>query len=141
MSGRFFLDTNVLVYSFDDTAPAKRDRARALIADALEGQGLISYQVVQEFLNVALRKFAQPMTATQATTYLDGVLAPLCALQSSVPLYHDALAVRLRWGFSFYDALIVASARRAGCSTLYSEDLQHGQDLDGLVVVDPFRGA
>jgi predicted nucleic acid-binding protein len=70
---------------------------------------------------------------------LEGVLAPLCAVHSSLPLYHEAVAVQLRWRFSFYDALVVASAKRAGCEILYTEDLQHGQDVGGVVVVDPFR--
>ncbi len=139
MTGRFFLDTNVFVYSFDDSAPSKRNRARQLITTALEGQGAISYQVVQEFLNVAQRRFARPMTSEQAHEYLDAVLAPLCVVQSNLDLYRDALAVKLRWGFAFYDSLIVAGAHQAGCDTLYSEDLQHGQALDGLTVVNPFR--
>lgn len=133
------MDTNILVYSFDDRDSAKRERARALIEAALEGEGVISVQVIQEFLNVALRKFVPPLSCEQARDVLDGVLEPLCGVQSDAELYRDALAMKLRWGFAFYDALIVAGARRAGCSTLYSEDLQHGQDLGGLVVIDPFR--
>ena len=75
----------------------------------------------------------------EARAYLDVVLAPLCLVHTSIPLVERALAVRLRWGFSWFDALVVAGAMEAGCSVLYSEDLQHGQDLDGLRVVDPFR--
>ena len=141
MSGRFFLDTNILVYSFDATAPRKRDRARELVATALEGAGMISFQVVQEFLNVALLKFASPMTVEQAQEYLDGVLVPLCRVQSDPDLYREALSARLRWRFSFYDSLVVAAALRSGCDTLYSEDLQHGQRIGRLTVVDPFREA
>ncbi|MCB9664964.1 MAG: PIN domain-containing protein [Alphaproteobacteria bacterium] len=109
------------------------------MADALEGRGAISAQVVQEFLNVALRRFERPMSLDEARAYLDVVLAPLCLVHTSIPLVERALAVRLRWGFSWFDALVVAGAMEAGCSVLYSEDLQHGQDLDGLRVVDPFR--
>ncbi len=58
---------------------------------------------------------------------------------ASGPLYHRALDVQARWRFSFYDSLIVASALQAGCHTLLSEDLQHGQKMEGLTVVDPFR--
>ncbi len=127
MSARFFLDTNILVYSFDATDTRKRDRARELIASALEGGGMISFQVVQEFLNVGLRKFARPMTIEQSRDYLDAVLVPLCRVQSDPDLYREALSAHLRWRFSFYDSLIVAAALRSGCDTLYSEDLQHGQ--------------
>ncbi len=139
MSARYFLDTNILVYSFDQTDTRKRDRARELIAAALAGAGTISFQVVQEFLNVALRKFARPMTIDGALEYLDAVLVPLCRVQSDPELYRDALAVHLRWRFSFYDSLVVAAAQRSGCKILYSEDLQHGQQLGELKVVDPFR--
>lgn len=140
MSGSFFLDTNILVYSFDANAPAKRDRARQLITSALEGAGMISFQVVQEFLNLALRKFENPMSPDQANAYLEGVLIPLCRIHSDPDLYKEALAVKIRWGFSFYDSLIVAAARGGGCQVLYSEDLQHGQNIGGLAVVNPFLG-
>ncbi|MBT3217543.1 MAG: PIN domain-containing protein [Proteobacteria bacterium] len=141
MSDKYFLDTNILVYSFDDTDVRKRSRARELISTALQGSGTISYQVVQEFLNVALRKFARPMTINEAQDYLDAVLVPLCQIHSEPDLYKDALVVRLRWRFSFYDSLVVAAAQRAGCDILYSEDLQHGQQLGGVTVIDPFRSA
>lgn len=141
MNDKYFLDTNILVYSFDETDERKRERARELIAAGLEGPGTISFQVVQEFLNVALRKFARPMTIDQARDYLDAVLVPLCRVQSEPDIYREALAAHLRWRFSFYDSLVVAAALRSGCAILYSEDLQHGQELGDLVIVDPFRDA
>ncbi len=138
MNARFFLDTNILVYSFDATAPLKRQRARELISTGLSGLGAISFQVVQEFLNVALRRFARPMSAQEARIYLDEVLVPLCQVQSDPDLYREALEIHARWGFSLYDAQLVAAALRAGCETLFSEDLQNGQQLGGLRVVNPF---
>lgn len=138
MSGRFFLDTHILVYSFDPTDSHRQERAQALISTALEGAGVISFQVVQEFLNVALRKFTPPMSVDQAQRYLDVVLVPLCKVQSDPDLYREALAVQLRWRFSFYDSLVVAAAHRAGCEVLCSEDLQHGQRVGGVAVVNPF---
>ena len=139
MSDRYFLDTNILVYTFDDTDPKKRERARALVGTALEGQGIISFQIVQEFLNVALRRFARPMTSDEAQAYLDAVLGPLCRVQSEPDLYREALAIHQRWRFSFYDSLVVAAALRSDCGVLYSEDLQHGQEIGDLVIVNPFR--
>jgi predicted nucleic acid-binding protein len=141
MSGRFFLDTHILVDSFDATDGRRRQqRAQALIATGLEGAGVISFQVVQEFLNVALRKFTTPMSVEQAQRYLEVVLVPLCRVQSDPDLYREALAVRLRWRFSWSDSLVVAAAQRAGREVQYSEDLQHGQQLGGVRVEDPFRG-
>jgi predicted nucleic acid-binding protein len=139
MSDSYFLDTNVLIYSFDGAEPAKQARARELVAEGLRGPGAISFQVVQEFLNVALRKFAQPMTSEQAREYLDAVLLPMCRLHSEPDLYRDALALRVRHQFSWYDALIVGAALRCRCVRLYSEDLQHGQKVGSLTILNPFR--
>lgn len=94
---------------------------------------------MQECLNVILRKAEVALSPEEARSYLDAVLAPLMRVTASEALYHHALDVQARWRFSFYDALIVAGAMAAGCRTLLSEDLQHGQALDSLTVIDPFR--
>lgn len=139
MSADYFLDTNVLVYSFDDGDARKRHVATSLIERALaEGCGVISYQVVQEFLSLATRKFARKMSADIALTYVDGVLEPLCGVHSSIALYRRALGLHARWRFSLYDCLIIAAALEAGCEVLYSEDLQNGQSIESLTVIDPF---
>ena len=92
--GKSFLDTNVFVYTFDSTAPAKRAKARALVGDALERrQAVISYQVIQEFLNVATRKFARPLSASDAQTYLTKVLLPLCEVFPDASLSSSALSI------------------------------------------------
>jgi predicted nucleic acid-binding protein len=139
MDGRFFLDTNVFVYSFDNTAPAKARRALQLIRRAVEtGKGTVSYQVVQEFFNVALRRFANPMTAADAEQYLSTVFRPLLAVQSSPALYGEALRLYDRYRLSWYDSLIVASALEGRCSVLYSEDLHSGQRFGDMVIQNPF---
>jgi len=139
MSGKFFLDTNVVVYTFDDKDAAKRDRARALVAAALaESRCVISYQVAQEFLNAALRKFVKPLTNADAERYLRVVLEPLCTVFSSMELFHQAIDISGRWKYPFYDALVIASALQAGCSILYSEDLQHGQKIGDVRILNPF---
>lgn len=140
MSAEFFIDTNVFVYQLDATDRRKHKLAEKIVREALAtGNACISSQVVQECLNVALRKAAVPLSTDAARAYLDAVLAPLMAVTASEALYHRALDAQARWRFSFYDALIVAAALQAGCRTLLSEDLQHGQVLDSLVVVNPFR--
>jgi len=139
MSAKFFLDTNILIYSFDRENPAKRRRAEALIAQSLgESRGVISYQVVQEFLNAALRKFSSPLTPADAERYLTIVLEPLCTVFASVALFHQAIDIAGRWKYPFYDSLIISSALQAECSILYSEDLQHGQKIGNLRIVNPF---
>lgn len=141
MSDRpFFLDTNIIVYSFDRRSPKKRDRAQVLIEEALRtGKGRISYQVVQEFLNVATRKFETPITASDAEIYLQNVLEPLCDIYASPLLFQQALGIAERWHYSYYDSLIIAAASSADCEILYSEDLQHGQSIGKLKIVNPFR--
>ena len=124
-----FLDTNVLVYCFDPGAPAKQ-RARELVEEALRnGSGVISTQVAQEFLNLATRKFAHAFTGDDLRAYLESVLAPLCQVFPDTALFRLALEVKDETGYAFYDALIVAGALRAGCTRLYSEDLQEGRTI------------
>lgn len=140
MSDRYLIDTNVFIYSFDTGSPRKLQIARDLIGSSLfTGRGVISYQVVQEFLNAALKKFAVAIEIPDLQLYLDNVLAPLCDVFPSIELYHSALQIRSRWQLSFYDALIVASAHAAECAVLYSEDLQDGQVFNKTRVVNPFK--
>ena len=139
MPAEFFLDTNVLVYTFDASAPAKRARARELVRGALEtGEGAISWQVAQEFLNVALHRFERPLTQRETAEYLDEVLTPLCHVFPSPELLRDALAIHTETGFRFYDALIVAGASASGAQILYTEDLQSGREVRGLRIENPF---
>jgi predicted nucleic acid-binding protein len=139
MNGRFFIDTNVFIYSFFDNDPPKREISRGLIADALENStGVISYQVVQEFLGAATRKFIKPLTFKDSQRYLTIVLEPLCDVYSSPELFHRALEIMDRWRYSFYDSLIIASAVQAGCAILYSEDMQHGQEIMNLIIKNPY---
>ena len=139
MSDRFFLDTNIFVCSFDLTAPAKARKATQLIRKALTTQkGVVSYQVVQEFFNVALRRFARPMQSNDAEQYLSTVFRPLLAVHSSQALYAEALHLHAQSGLSWYDSLIVSSAIQARCDLLFTEDLQHGQRFGTLQVRNPF---
>jgi predicted nucleic acid-binding protein len=139
MNGKFFLDTNVFVYSFDQGSVAKLRRSSQLIGRAVTTRtGVISYQVVQEFFNLALRKFATPMTSDEAEQYLGAVFRPLLAVNSSQALYGEALRLTRRYRLSWYDSLIVAAALEAECSVLYSEDIQHGQKIENLRVQNPF---
>ena len=139
MQGRFFLDTNVLVYSFDKTAQSKRDRSAELVSGALDsGLGVISYQVVQEFLNVAMSKFATPLAPADCAIYLRQVLSPLCQVFPSSDFYARGISLHEETGCSFYDSLIVAAALQSNCSTLYSEGPHDGHRIHGLTIRNPF---
>jgi predicted nucleic acid-binding protein len=139
MNGRYFIDTNIFIYSFHEDDPDKRDISRHLIADALENStGVISYQVVQEFLGAATRKFKKPLTFKDSQRYLTIILEPLCEVYSSPELFHRALEIMDKWRYSFYDSLIITSAIQADCTILYSEDMQHGQEIMNLSIKNPF---
>ena len=139
MSDRFFLDTNLFVYTFDAKAPAKAKKAAQLIRRAADtGEGIISYQVVQEFFNVALRRFAQPMRVAEAEQYLITVLRPLLAVHSSPAIYFEALRIAEKHRMSWYDSLIIAAALEGQCEKLYSKDFQHGQKIEALRIENPF---
>jgi Predicted nucleic-acid-binding protein, contains PIN domain len=139
MSARFFIDTNVFVYTFDASAPAKAKKAALLIRRAADtGEGVVSYQVVQEFFNVALRRFAQPMSVAEAEQYLVTVFRPLFAVHSSPAIYAEALRISAKHRLAWYDSLIVACALEGKCEVLYSEDFQHGREIEGLRIENPF---
>lgn len=137
MSGRSFFDTNVLVYSDDADTPDKRERALEVLARCrLDGSGVLSTQVLQEYFVTATRKLGvEPAIARRKVELLarfDLVPLGLTDILGAVDLH------RLH-GLSFWDALIVRAAQQAACSVLYTEDLQHGRRFDGLEIVDPFR--
>jgi len=140
MSDRAFLDTNIFVYSFDKSAAAKQERARELITRGLQdGSAVVSYQVVQEFFQVALNRFEDPMTIEECHEYLGAVLAPLCQVFPDADFYRKGLDLKRVSGFSYYDALILAAAIRGGCRRLLTEDMQDGREIEGLRIVNPFR--
>jgi predicted nucleic acid-binding protein len=139
MSDRFFLDTNIFVYSFETTSPKKSARATKLIRTAIETRGgIVSYQVVQEFFNVALRRFSKPMSALDAEQYLSTTFRPLLSVHSSEALYGEALRIAGRFRLPWYDSLLVASAIEGKCDVLYSEDFQNGLQIASVTISNPF---
>jgi predicted nucleic acid-binding protein len=134
MSVKVFFDTNVLIYAVAQNDP-RGPRAEALLAKG----GVVGVQVLNEFVSVARRKMRMPWK--DVTEALDAIRV-LCP--SPVPItistHETALRIAENQGFEIYDALIVSAALEAGCATLYSEDLQHGQIIDGkLTIRNPFR--
>jgi len=139
MSGRVFLDTNLFVYAYDRRDAIKQSIALNLIRDLTESdEGVISYQVAQEFFNVALKQSKIAMPIADAQILLQDVFRPLLKVPSTVTLVSKALEIEGRYLLNWYDSLIVAAAQQAGCGVLYSEDLQHGQRFGDLTVRNPF---
>ena len=135
-----FIDSNIFVYLFDENDLRKWQIARTLVHRALENSSaVISFQVVQETLNVITKKLAVPVTPQDAMQFLDKMLFPLWKINPSRMLYQRGLDIQSRYQFSFYDSLIIAAALEAGCKTLYSEDLQHGQQIEQLTIQNPFK--
>ena len=125
MSVEVFFDSNVLLYLFDAVNHRKRKIADRLVDEAIvDRSAVISYQVAQEVLNVLAKRIDPRMSVADASRFLADTLEPLWGVQPSARLLRSALSVRERYGFSFYDSLIVAAALSAGCTRLLSEDLQ-----------------
>lgn len=141
LTAAVFVDTNVLVYARDLTDETKHRRAMEWLARLWDTEaGRLSWQVLQEFYVTATRKLEPPRDTVL-------VREDIASLNTWRPIPTDlrtldsAWAVEDRYGLSWWDSLIVAAAQIGGCTHLLTEDLQDGQDLDGVLVVDPFRHA
>jgi predicted nucleic acid-binding protein len=137
MTARSFLDTNVLVYTDDKSAPAKRRRAIELVAEHRRaGTGVVSLQVLQEYFVAATRKLQVDAATARRKVEL------LSEFDVAVPDLSDILAAidlhRLH-GFSFWDAMVFRAAKQSGCALLLSEDFQDRREVDGVRIANPFR--
>lgn len=140
MKDKYFLDTNIFIYTFDQEATGKNKKARQLVKAALsDNRGTISFQVVQEFLNVATRKFRTPLLLNDCTQYLNQVLSPLCEIFPSSDFYQKTLNLQNETGFAFYDTMILQAALDSGCKIILTEDLQDGRTVKGLTIKNPFK--
>ena len=138
MSGRAFLDTNVLVYLFDRDTPAKQRRAREVL-ETEGGSAAVSTQVLQEFYVTVTRKLGQPLAEKDAEAAVRD-LAALEVVPVDTPLVLAAIARSRGDRISLWDALVVESALHAGCRRLLTEDLQDGRLFGRIRVENPFAG-
>jgi predicted nucleic acid-binding protein len=132
-----FLDTNILLYAYDQDSPAKRSVAVRLIEQgwSAPGQTAISVQVLQEMhVNLERRGVAKAEAARIIRDY-----APWPVVDNSMEILLTALSEQTRWGLSLWDALILAAARASGAGEIFTEDFNHGQDYGGIRAVNPFR--
>jgi predicted nucleic acid-binding protein len=139
MTARVFVDTNVLVYQLDQREPDKQVQARGWL-DYLWGTqtGRTSFQVLQEFYATVTRKL-EPGLEPEAARKIVRALWAWRPVSIDERIFMAAWSIQDRFRLSWWDALIVAAARSAECPYLLTEDLQHGQDLDGVRVVSPFK--
>ncbi|AFM11939.1 PIN domain-containing protein [Turneriella parva] len=138
MRDSVFLDTNVLVYSFDND-PVKERISDGIIALALKAPvALISFQVLQEFCHLALRKFKGKFSAPELRDFCHTTLYPICKIYPSFELLDQALMIHGRHRISYFDSLIVSAAIEGRCKYLLTEDLNDGQVIEGVTVLNPF---
>jgi predicted nucleic acid-binding protein len=137
MSAPVFVDTNVLLYAADSRDPDKQRAAAAWRSELWRSRrGRVSYQVLQEFYVQALRMSPKQEEAARAEVRDLFAWEPLAIDE---PVLETAWDLQERFSLSFWDALIVAAAFTLECSYLLTEDLSHGQVLDGVRIVNPFR--
>lgn len=133
-----FVDTNVLVYLRDSRDPERQRRAAEWLGYLWESRlGRVSVQVLHEYYVTVTAKLDPGLPTEEAREDILA-LGSWSPLTLTIELAEKAWDAQARWGFSFWDSLIVASAQTQRCGTLLTEDLSHGQDLNGLRVVSPF---
>ena len=134
MSGKVFLDSNILIYSYSNSEQGKQLIARKLIT---EYGSMISTQVLQELTNTITRKFGFSFASAEAAIHE-------CCQNNELHIntedtIRQACRVAEQYGYSFYDSLIISAALECNCRTLYSEDMQHNQSINNqLIIINPF---
>ena len=139
---RVFIDSNILVYSYDDAQPYKKALAQEMMSSLArnENDGAVSVQVLGEFFRIVTCRITNPLSIEQAEAAVVtlGSLATLEVLDIDMAMVRRAIATHSRYGINYWDSLIIAAAERAGCSAILSEDFNTGQSYHGILAVNPF---
>ncbi len=139
MSDRAFLDTNILVYAYDEHERLKRKKAQALLTDGIESENVVlSVQVLGEFFNVVTRHITPPLSPGEAQEIID-TLSILPVQEIDLTMVNRAIDTHKTYQISYWDSLIVSAAERAGCAKIFSEDLSDGQTYHHILVCNPFN--
>ena len=142
MADRDFFDTNILIYTIDSSEPEKQSQARALLRSAVEnGTGVLSAQVLGEFFTISTsespRHTREPISRAEAAQVIEQV-SVLPVVPLDLLLVQRAISTCQRYQISYWDGLIIAAAERAGCTRIFSEDLNAGRLYHGIPLVNPF---
>ncbi len=138
MNDRFFMDSNILVYAYDQQEPSKQRTAKSLLTEAIEkGNATISTQVMSEFFTIVTRKIRSPLSTDEAWEIIK-MLTIFPVFHVDMAMVHRAIDTHKQYRISYWDSLILAAAERADCTTLVTEDLQHGGTYHGIRAVNPF---
>ncbi|MBI5583763.1 MAG: PIN domain-containing protein [Deltaproteobacteria bacterium] len=139
MKDRFFLDTNILVYAYDRHDLRKQGIAQALLMDGMENESaVLSVQVLGEFFTVVTRQIKQPMTTAEAKEAID-LFSNFFVQEVDLALVERAIDTHKMCRISYWDALIISAAERAGCQRILSEDLNDGQLYHSIRIANPFN--
>ncbi|TGM46370.1 PIN domain-containing protein [Leptospira vanthielii] len=139
MKDKVFLDTNIILYQFSNDT-SKKNRAIDILDEATKSSKYtISYQVIQEFSNVALNKNKGYFSTNELKTYIKDILMPLCKFYPGPSFYIDSLKLKEKYRYAYYDTLIIAAALDLKCTKLFSEDLQGNQKIESLEIINPFK--
>ncbi|MFP4285778.1 MAG: PIN domain-containing protein [Desulfovermiculus sp.] len=134
-----FLDTNILVYAYDQHVPQKMQIARQILKQGLlEKNVFLSAQVLGEFFVVVTKKIKEPLAPAAALEIIEA-LSILPFIETDYPLIVKAITHHLQFKISYWDSLIVAAAERSGCNTLLTEDLKDREMYNGVKVLNPFK--
>ena len=136
---KVFLDTTIIIYAYDVSAKEKHEQAREILVDLWNsGHGVLSTQVVQEFFVSVTQKIPQPLTLSKAKEIISDLLRWEIVVNDGDSIL-EAIELRSRYKYSFWDSLLIQAAIKGGASLLLSEDLSGGQTIQGLAIKDPFK--
>lgn len=139
MSDKWFLDTNLLVYAYDTQDRRKLTIAQEWVEKSIRtGKGVLSAQVLSEFFVVVTRRIKNPLPAGEAQECIH-IFGRLEVVEIDRLLVHQSIDLHRQYRVSYWDAMIIAAAERAGCSKVLSEDLNEGQRYNAIEIQNPFR--
>jgi predicted nucleic acid-binding protein len=139
MKDRVFLDTNILVYAYDRHDPRKQGIAQSILVDGTDNESAaLSVQVLGEFFNVVTRQIKKPMSSDEAKEAIE-LFSTLFIQEIDLAMVERAIDTHKIYRISYWDALIVSAAERAGCQRILSEDLNDGQLFHSILISNPFK--
>lgn len=137
---KIFIDTNIIIYAYDVTAGDKHRVAGSLLTDIWNsGNGVISTQVLQEFFVYVVQKIPRPMDKQLAKEIVRDFLKWNVVVNNGESIL-DAIDICIKYGYSFWDSMIIEAAIKGGAALLISEDLNDGQVISGVTIRNPFKG-
>lgn len=139
MKDKYFIDTNILVYANDRSEKAKHDQAKKILVDGIENENItLSTQVLSEFFVTVTRKIKVKLPENIAKKEIL-LLNAIEIVEIDFKMVIQAIDISKKIGLSYWDSLIIAAAQKAKCCILYSEDLNPGQTINGITIINPFK--